>query len=200
MGMSGRFVQPAQAIHASFQDQNGFQVMIPTRKRIFLIVFLSIWLAGFAFMGCGIFGISLANSQGSIMDFFIGDADTLFGIPFWTVISGVFFLILLWQVRGHEVVTINKEGINLRKEVFSKVGWSNYYSREYMKDFRIAPYIPALFGWGRSLHHYGLAGGFLAFDYGAKTIHFGAGVDEAEAKQIYQEIINHYPKYGRVQS
>ncbi len=34
----------------------------------------------------------------------------------------------------------------------------------------------------------GISGGQLAFDYGAKTVRFGIGLDEAEAKQILNDI------------
>jgi len=40
---------------------------------------------------------------------------------------------------------------------------------------------------------WGLTGGHIAFDYGAKTYRFGAGVDEAEAKQIVKQIVDRYP-------
>jgi hypothetical protein len=37
--------------------------------------------------------------------------------------------------------------------------------------------------------------GAVAFDYGAATFRFGAGIDEAEAKQIVAEIQQKFPQY-----
>ena len=37
----------------------------------------------------------------------------------------------------------------------------------------------------------GFAGGKLRFDYGMKTIKFGIGIDEAEARYLIDEIVKH---------
>ena len=34
----------------------------------------------------------------------------------------------------------------------------------------------------------------LAFDYGARTVRFGGSLDEAEAKQIIQEVARRFPR------
>ncbi len=39
-----------------------------------------------------------------------------------------------------------------------------------------------------SLYFWGVGGGTIAFDYGAKTYRFGAQLEEAEAKQIIQAV------------
>jgi hypothetical protein len=35
---------------------------------------------------------------------------------------------------------------------------------------------------------WGIGGGLIAFDYGAKTFRFGASVDESEARDIVSEL------------
>ena len=35
----------------------------------------------------------------------------------------------------------------------------------------------------------------LAFDYGAQTFRFGAGVDDAEARRILEKITARFPQY-----
>ncbi len=53
-----------------------------------------------------------------------------------------------------------------------------------------------MMAWGSSYYPWlGNSVGTLAFDYGAKTFRFGAGIDEAEAKQIVAEIQNKFPQY-----
>jgi hypothetical protein len=42
---------------------------------------------------------------------------------------------------------------------------------------------------------WGMSGGLIAFDYGAQTFRFGAGVDEAEAKHILEKITARFPQY-----
>ena len=40
------------------------------------------------------------------------------------------------------------------------------------------------FDFASALQFWGIGGGLIAFDYGAKTFRFGAGVEEAEAQGI----------------
>lgn len=199
MGMSGQIVKPAEAQHTSFVDGTVLYITVPSPKRLILIISISIFLAVWLFFEfTSITGLIVApteNVDGSLLTL-----DALIWFLFTTALSGLLFVGLLWQIRGREVIKVNPAGIEVRKEIFSNLGLSRQYSREYIKDLRISPFIPATFGWRRNLTLYGLVGGFLAFDYGANTIHFGVGADEAEAKQIYQKIIEQFPKYGKVQS
>ena len=43
-----------------------------------------------------------------------------------------------------------------------------------------------------SLQLWGIGGGVIAFDYEARTIRFGAGLDEAEAKEVVTAITQRY--------
>jgi hypothetical protein len=54
----------------------------------------------------------------------------------------------------------------------------------------------SIFGWSRASNFWGTPNnGLLAFDYGSRTFRFGGGVDEAESKQILDEILTHFPQY-----
>ena len=48
--------------------------------------------------------------------------------------------------------------------------------------------------WAKSDPFVGMRSGPLAFDYGAKTIRFGSGVDEAEARVILASIRTRFPE------
>jgi hypothetical protein len=77
------------------------------------------------------------------------------------------------------------------------LGFPREYSAEHIKALRISTNMNAndIFGWSRAGRFYGLGGGFIAFDYGSKTINIGSGIDEAEAKQILAEITQRFPLY-----
>jgi hypothetical protein len=45
-----------------------------------------------------------------------------------------------------------------------------------------------------SMEFWGISGGRIAFDYGAKTVRFGIGLDEAEAKFLIKDIEKKNPK------
>jgi hypothetical protein len=46
-----------------------------------------------------------------------------------------------------------------------------------------------------SLEFWGISGGRLAFDYGAKTVQFGIGLDESEAEFLFTVIEKKHPQF-----
>ena len=61
-----------------------------------------------------------------------------------------------------------------------------------MRDLRIGQIGFDPVNVSSSLQLWGVGGGVLAFDYGARTYRFGAGLDEAEAKQVVIAIKQRY--------
>jgi len=61
-----------------------------------------------------------------------------------------------------------------------------------MVNMRAAPTSFNPWNFTSGLEFWGIAGGAIAFDYGARTFRFGA-VEEAEANQIVQTIRARYP-------
>ena len=53
--------------------------------------------------------------------------------------------------------------------------------------------------WFDQSYFYSTGAPSLAFDYGAKTIRFGRGIDEAEATQLLERIIAKFPQYQTLQ-
>lgn len=51
-----------------------------------------------------------------------------------------------------------------------------------MRDLRVGPVGFNPMDFSSSLQLWGIGGGVIAFDYGATTHRFGAGLDEVEAK------------------
>ena len=61
----------------------------------------------------------------------------------------------------------------------------NEYGLVHVADLRVSAVLSTdPFGWSAGMRFWGLGGGLVAFDYGAKTFRVGAGIDEAEAKRI----------------
>ena len=57
-----------------------------------------------------------------------------------------------------------------------------------MKNLRVAPIGFNPLDISAALQLWGIGGGAIAFDYEAKTLRFGAGLDETEAKQVVTAI------------
>ncbi|HWX94212.1 MAG TPA: hypothetical protein VNY29_16415 [Terriglobales bacterium] len=86
----------------------------------------------------------------------------------WVVIA------CLRMLGGRDVVSLQSNKVELRKEIFG-VGASKQYLGQQIWNLRFQPEMGA----GRSHRDSG-----MAFDYGAKTITFASGLDEAEANQL----------------
>jgi hypothetical protein len=171
-------------------------ISIPSVKQWFLIVFLAVWFLGWA-VGEGVVASFLIAGPG-----FGGaapDGILILWLAIWTVGGGFAIYQLAWQLTGYEIIEVARQGITVSRVVF-RFHTSREYSAEYVKELRVSSSNvnlnhPALwtyyyqYPWS---HH---SFGSLAFDYGAKTFRFGAGVDEAEAKQIMAQIEQKFPQY-----
>jgi hypothetical protein len=114
----------------------------------------------------------------------------------WTVGGALVIFVLAWQLFGREVIKVSSQAIVTDRVVLG-FGRPKEYSAQHIKSLRLSAAVNAndMYGWSRAEQLYGLTGGRVAFDYGFKTIHFGIGVDEAEAKQIIAEITQRFPQY-----
>ena len=75
-------------------------------------------------------------------------------------------------------------GLPLRKE----------YDLQHVRNLRVVPFDASI--WSGRDSFGGMRGGPLAFDYGAKTVRFGTGIDEAEARMILDSIRTRFPELG----
>ena len=102
----------------------------------------------------------------------------------WTVGGGLAIYIWFWMLAGIERVILGADSLLVRKEIFG-VGRGKEYSLEHVSNVRVAPPSDP---WSSGMRFWGVGGGLVAFDYGAKTFRFGNGLDEAEASMIVQDL------------
>jgi hypothetical protein len=189
-----------------FQKQeiaSGVIYSIPSKKNWFMILFIGFWLLGwavgeFAVIGILIAGIFKAFAHG------ISDAVTagtgafsgLFLIAWlgaWTVGGAVAIYSWLWQVKGMEIITISYDRFKIQKKVPIWTRTKEYRLKD-VASLRVSNVQSSLWSMSGSMEFWGMSGGRLAFDYGAKTVQFGIGIDEAEAKLLIKDIEKKYPK------
>jgi hypothetical protein len=164
---------------------DGIRAIVPSRKNWFVIVFLSLWMCGW-FAGES---SALAQLLGHPV---AGKAQTagFLGIwlTVWTIGGFVFSAVLLWQVTGREIISMNSLSLVHRVEALG-MGRTRSYRIGDVKDLRAS--FNAFYGyerWGRTGLPFGVGGaGSLVFDYGARTIRMLPGLDEAEAKMLVKE-------------
>ena len=179
-------IKPSKARATISTSHKGLEIVIPSKKNVFVILFLAVWLVGWAF--------------GEVMvpaTFFSGDKPSgpMVFIAVWIIgwtIGGAFALyIWLWNVAGKERITVNNQGLIVQRELFG-YGREKEYEMTHISNLRVSPQPFNPFNVSASLQFWGIGGGVLAFDYGSRTYRFGSGIDEAEANQIMERIKAQY--------
>jgi len=196
------YEKPGNPRYSVERTPTGMIFSIPSRKNWFIILFLGFWLMGWAMGEITVLGILGAGIfeflDGGIKGLFEMGAETFGGVFLiiwlagWTVGGAFAIYAWLWQVSGVERIIISGDSLKIEKKI-PVWGRVKNYRVSSISSLRIAS--PAASKWPKS-SGMEFRGGLLAFDYGAKTVNFGMGIDEAEAKMILKEIkecIPHIP-------
>jgi len=160
----------------------GLRIAMPCRSSWLVICFLAFWLCGWAVAEVMV-----------VAQFLNGDAPpegelfmlAWFGV--WTIGGGFAIYAWLWQVMGKEIVTVRGQTLKIRRDI-GGFGVDKVYNLIQMKDLRLEQIGFNPLEFSSSLQLWGVGGGVIAFDYGESTYRFGAGLDEAEAKQVVTSI------------
>lgn len=183
------FVKPPGPRHTTTEQADGVVIRIPSKRNIFIIGFLTLWLCGW-----------LAGEVGAPIGLFTAARNDPGAVAFmvvwlclWTVGGAFTIYTWLWQIKGCEVVTVSPTALSIKREIFG-YGRTRQYDPVEIRQLRVAPLTYNPFDFRGSMAFWGVGGGALAFDYGFKTFRFGAGVDEAEARIILQIITDRLPR------
>jgi hypothetical protein len=168
-----------------FDTPEGLVINIPAAKSWLIILFIGFWLCAWAFGEVSVIhqlATGKANGTGLFLIGWLG---------MWTA-GGCFFISLwLWSMAGHEIVSLTPISLAIRRDILG-FGRSREYDLPSVKNLRIDnTSINRGYNGGFSLPT--PFGGKIAFDYGAKTFRFGAGVDEAEASHLIELLKSRYP-------
>jgi hypothetical protein len=203
-------IQPSAPRSTIESVSSSLIITIPTRKDWLMIFVIVFWLFGWACgeitavgMGAmflfgglvGLFSQSAESSAAGITAFASISLFSIFWFAIWTI-GGLFALYyLLWQFTGVERIEVDAQAITLRRLVLN-IGHPKTYLAEHIKDLRTAASPPYSWWWWSSrMYDWGWMFGTIAFDYGARTVHCGGTIDEAEAKHIIKAIQERFPHY-----
>jgi hypothetical protein len=172
------FVKAAGPRSSLIDSGVGLEIRIPAARSWFTLLFLPVWLVGWAWGWWSafenLFLRPVAHADGSIflMVWMVG----------WTIGGLAALVTLLWMLAGHEVVRAETGALRIRKEIFG-IGFTRTFDITQVKLMRYAPPPPS---------RWGFLGGHIAFDYGMKTYRLGQGIDEPEARQIAQAVAKRF--------
>lgn len=162
------------------EGPEGLEVVVPAKRNVFGMLFLLAWLGAWAFGEVGALN-QLAYGAHGVKPFM------LFWLAGWTIGGGFAAFAWLWMLAGRERILLRPRTLAIRHEVFG-VGRTREYDLAHVRNLRVSPAAYDPYGWGAGARSWGLGGGPVAFDYGAKTVRLVASVEEPEAAQIVREL------------
>ena len=187
-------VAPARMRSAMAEEHGLVRVQIPARRNWAIIIILGIWLCGWA-GGEILFPYSVLRGAAFSREGARGPpaAFLIFWFMVWTAFGAGAIYTWVWNVFGREVVEIDARALTVRRAPIPFPP-SKQYDLLHVRNLRVVPFESYL--WWMRDPFAGMRGGPLAFDYGAKTIRFGAGIDEAEARMVLDSIRTRFPELG----
>ena len=179
---------PARMRSTMAEESGVVRVRIPARRSWFVGLFLAAWLCGW-----------LAGEVAALRALLVPGSSArppvttfmLVWIAGWTVGGAFAVYTWIWNAFGHEVVELDGRALIIRREPIGLPPAKRYDVLQ-VRNLRVVSFDSSL--WSRDSSG-GIRGGPLAFDYGAKTVRFGAGIDE-EARMIVDSIRVRFPELG----
>jgi len=194
------FEEPGKPRCTVEEKPDGLTINIPSKKRWFLVVFLSFWLCGWAvgevFVAGVLYGLFGGHAPGEDPESAVSIGVLVFMLAWlgiWTT-AGVFGIYAwLWNIAGRQVVTVGLDGVRIENVVPMWRRGKEYRLAD-VRSLRVSPEQLTMWTFREGMRFWGIGGGLIAFDYGAKTVRFGPGLDEAEAETILAAIARRCPR------
>lgn len=179
-------IKPAPARAVIADTPKGLQITIPTKKNYFIIVFLGLWLIGWLAGAIGV-PVGLFRDGKAAPD----AAFVIIWLLFWLAFGGFTIYAWLWNVVGKEIITVDGTLLSLKHDLLGR-GRVKQFELAHVRYLRPSPLAFHPWDFRSGVQVWGLGGGTIAFDYGARTYRFGSSIDEAEARQIAKMIAARY--------
>ena len=184
-------VTPARMRSKMSEESGVLRVRIPARRNWAIIIFLGVWLSlwafGELFLPYSVVRGNLARGGGRAPP----AGFLLFWFAMWTAFGAAALYTWVWNAFGREAIEIDGRTLTVRREPIP-FPRRKQYDLLHVRGLRVVPYESYL--WWMRDPFAGMRGGPLAFDYGAKTVRFGAGIDEAEARMVLDSIRTRFPE------
>jgi hypothetical protein len=182
-------IRPGKPRSTVSDESDELRINIPARRHWLLVIFLAAWLCGWAVgeiavLSSIVYGVGSRNPPPPLflVVWLIG----------WTVGGGFAIYAVLWQLIGKQVILVNPVALTIRDELGRPIR-SRQFDLGQVRDLRASQVAYNPWDYTSAMQVWGIGGGAIAFDYGAKTYRFGSGLDEAEAKHLVKQITQRFP-------
>jgi len=165
-------VQPFASRSTVTEGPEGLRISIPPQRSL-VILFMLAWLGGWT-----VGGITAGSSLFHRFNFFI-----LFWMGAWAFGEIFVAYTVLYAIGGRQIILASADTLTIKSEIFG-FGFGKSFLVTAMRNLRFEP--QTIVGRGQR------ASG-IAFDYGARTVMFGSGLDEAEATGLITRIRQRCP-------
>ncbi|MBS1977918.1 MAG: hypothetical protein JST46_11145 [Bacteroidetes bacterium] len=156
----------------------GIEVKVPAPRNWAVIIFVSVWMLGW-FFGEVIAASLFMEESESVTRIFL-----IVWLLLWTAGGALVFLVLAWMIAGQEIIKTDSGILEISKQVFS-LRWTKRYQITEIRHLGINAVVTDSIS-GDLASRPAWRGGALKFDYGASTVRFALGLEEAEARILIE--------------
>ena len=193
-------VKPEETRVQINEEYDRVKITIPVKRNWLVFWFLGFWLIGWTLGEISAIGILVGKAVGwsfvaEHADPFRFQGENLFMIAWlamWTVGGALAWSAWIYQFKGKEIIIRDNQYLHHKRDfvIFKR---SKEYLNAHIKDIRLSQSIRNYYPMNseQALEFWGMGGGLISFNYGAKTIRMGAGIDEAEVPPIV-EVLKKY--------
>jgi hypothetical protein len=175
---------PRATIH---DEPDGFDVVVPAPRNLVLIVFLTLWLAGW------VAGENFAL-RALLSDRTVLDAQVFLGVwlAFWTLGGLTALATIAFQLAGYEHLVLTADELRTRQEVFGLGRWRRIpldrVGAVGLIDTSVRVGMPVTPMVSRGLEIAGLGSGGLLIVSEGRRRRFGTALSREEAQDILREL------------
>jgi hypothetical protein len=172
----------------------GLEIVIPAPRVWPVVVFLGLWLMGWAT------GETFALRQ--VLSPAPVEAKVFLAawLAFWTFGGTAALSICMWMLAGHERVRLRPDALVIRREAFG-LGPTHVYELDRIRNLQARP-LPPLDGESeahgaralpagqakRVLRFIGVGGPGISFTYASRPVRFGVALDPMEARGVVAQL------------
>ncbi|MCP4182864.1 MAG: hypothetical protein GY761_06030 [Hyphomicrobiales bacterium] len=158
--------------------ESGLGIIIPSRRQYFVLAFLLFWICGWTIGGISAISALLIDNVPLTAQTFM-----LFWLGGWAL--GWFFAAttILWQLFGEEVIIVTSGVLTIYRRLIFDFG-KKMYAVANVKNMEHTPHTESSFFQKHSQNTSIFGVPAVSFDYGAKSVRLGRGLDNAEVRML----------------